>query len=299
MLSLLAEIILPLALLLGLGAWAGHRLALDRLTLARLNTCLLVPALLFERVLAARWAPGLALTLTCFVLVHAACLLLLARVLFRDPDWRGRRGVPLCAALFGNVGNFGLPVVALAFGPPGLDVLAIVLLVQNILTFSLGAALLSPAPFRLASLAAAAANPVLAAAALALALRALDLPLPAGAQTTVTLLAQGLVPLALLSLGAELGASGRLDFRPRLALAKVALLRLGLAPVLAALLAPRFGLAPEVVSILVVASALPVAVNVYLVAAAQNHEPRLAATFVFGTTLLALPTLPFWLTLYR
>jgi predicted permease len=117
----------------------------------------------------------------------------------------------------------------------------------------------------------------------------------------VDILADGLIPVALLTLGVQLSQvriSSHLG-----ALSALAIARLLLSPLLAAgLAAVGQLLLPEtlaVAPVLVVAAGLPVAVNVYILSAEYDREPELASQMVFWTTLVSALTVTAWLVLYR
>lgn len=297
MLSALFNILLPIFLLIGVGWLAGRRLALDRGTLARLNTSILVPALLFLRVRDADWPPGQALLLAVFAVAHIAILGLFAWWTLGFTPWRESRRLLTTAALFPNVGNYGLPLVALAFDPAAGGIIAMLLLVQNVLNFTLGPALLAPPGPRGAAWRAGLLNPVLLAGAAGLLVRLWPAPFPVPLEQALQLLGQGLVPVALITLGVELAVGWtRAPLGP---IVSVSLLRFLVAPLVAWGLALALGFPPGVVAVLVVVTALPVAVNVYLVAAQHDREPALASALVLITTLLSAFTVPVWIGLFR
>lgn len=105
------------------------------------------------------------------------------------------------------------------------------------------------------------------------------------------------MPVALITLGVELAVGWARA--PLGAVASVSVLRFVVAPLVAWGLALALGFPPDVVAVLVVVSVLPVAVNVYLVAAQHDREPALAGALVLITTLLSALALPVWIALFR
>jgi len=97
-----------------------------------------------------------------------------------------------------------------------------------------------------------------------------------------------LIPVALITLGAQLSRSW--SAANLLPISAVSFLRLAISPLLAAALIPCFGFSGPAASLLVVAAGMPVAVNVYILAAEYERDDALASQAVFWTTLLSAVT---------
>jgi hypothetical protein len=140
--------------------------------------------------------------------------------------------------------------------------------------------------------------PLLWSCVAALALAALGIQLPAPLRVSLDYLANGLVPLALVTLGIQLSRS-RLGGQTK-ALPLVTLFRLALSPLLAwvlvkiwsLLFAVDLGVAGQV---LVIGAGMPVAVNVFILASEYNQDSELASQAILWTTILSAVTLTAWL----
>lgn len=283
------NIIVPIFVLIGVGTAMDRLFRLDLPTLSKLNFYVFVPALVFVKVLKADLQASEMWRVVAFSLAHFAALWLLAAVALARGPLRRERTVLTLGALFSNCGNYGIPLVALAFGDRCMGALAIVLMLQNLLSFTVGVWMCERhSRGALKSLAGFWKIPVVCAVVIALAMRWLHSPLPPQLEQPLDYLADGLVPVALLTLGAQLSRSAISG--NRLALAAAVGMRLAISPLAAALLVPLFGLKPPLSSLMIVLAGVPVAVNVYILAAEYKQDEQLASQSVFWTTLLSAAT---------
>ncbi|GBF06590.1 transporter [Deinococcus aerius] len=178
------------------------------------------------------------------------------------PSWRAS---PPC-----NNGNFGLPVALFALGQPGLDQAVVIFLCSVVLTFTLGPLLYGSAGGARAGLLAVARLPVVWCIAAALLVRLLHVPVPLGLRRGIDLLGQAALPMVLLSLGIQLGQAGRLSLT---------------GPVFTAVSLRGLGLQG-----LVLASAMPTAVNAFLLAREYGADSETVASAVALSTLASLLT---------
>lgn len=289
LIGIFLSIIAPLFLLIGVGVAMDRRFRLDLPTLSKLNFYVFVPALSFVKLLDAELPASSMATIALFSVVHPLALLALAWVVCAHRSLKPQRLTLSLGTLFYNAGNYGIPLVLLAFGDSQIGAIATVLVVQNLLTFTLGIAMLQHKAQGLGrALGGTLKTPVVQAVALALILRGLNVPLPPQVHAPMKYLADGLIPVALLTLGVQLSRT-RLT-RAVLPLSVISLLRLVASPLLAALMVGPFGLTPPQSSVVIIAAGFPVAVNVYILAAEYQRDEDLASQSIFVTTLLSAVT---------
>jgi predicted permease len=222
-----------------------------------------------------RMAVGCLLVTLCMAAIGLLC----SRILHLD--WR----VLVPAFMFPNTGNMGLPISLYAFGEHGLALAVAFFLTLSIVQFTIGLALAGSASSPKLLL----RNPIVISLALALPTIFLDLQLPRWLANTASLLGGVSIPLMLLTLGVSL-ASIRLrhiSMGILLGAARI-LLAAGVAWSLGALL----GLDPLTHAVLVLQSAMPVAVFNYLFALRANRSPEQVASLVICSTLLSTLLLP-------
>jgi predicted permease len=144
--------------------------------------------------------------------------------------------------------------------------------------------------------------PVVWAVVAALALTVLKLELPRPVRDPMTYLSDGLIPVALITLGVQLSRS---RFSAQLkTVSLVSAIRLLLSPLLAVVMVAAWSaVAPgsigPVVPVMVIAAGMPVAVNVYILSVEYERDSELASRTIFATTLLSTLTLTLWLLLVK
>ena len=297
--DILITIILPIFVIIGVGYAADRALKIDLQTLSKLNFYITLPALILIKTLDAGLSPALYGTVVLFTVIQFAVLLVICRLAFRARPLKRHATVLTLGAVFYNAGNFGLPLAQLAFGSQGTGVLAIVMMVQNFLTFTWGVWLMDvqKRSWRRAALDLLKV-PVLWAVVAAVALGAWGITLPPPIYTPLSYLGDATIPLALMTLGIQLSRS-RL-FGELAPLTAAAATRLLLSPALALLMVGAWAIAVpggvgEIGPVLIVAAGLPVAVNVYILSVEYQRDATLASQMVVWTTLLSAITLTGWL----
>ncbi|MBC8139276.1 MAG: AEC family transporter [Fibrella sp.] len=298
---ILTNILLPVLILVGLGAVVQRFQPLDNRTLSRIQVYGFVPAFLLVRVYESSLSWGemgkiaLAVLLAQFALAIPLYLVMKAR---RVPP--ETLSVVLLASVVFNAGNFGIPVVERAFGKGGGAVQALVVMVANLSLWGIGYAVMAAVTgkgksaiwgyFKL---------PMVYCLGIALLLRSMHWQLPPFALYTLHTIADGLVPLSLFNLGSQLATrktSRAIRWR---AIAPTALAKLILLPAATAAITLLLGLWPWPGAVLVLAASAPSAVNTLLLAHEQNGDVELAADCVFATTLLSIVTVTLTLILIR
>ncbi len=190
--------------------------------------------------------------------------------------------------MFSNCGNMGLPLCLLAFGQEGLALAVAYFAVSAISQFTIGQAIASGQ----ASLLKLLKTPMVWAVILALILMTSKTALPLWAANTIKLAGQFTIPLMLLTLGVSLS---RLQVKTLGRSGLLACLRVGGGLVVGYLLAWAFDLDGAVRGVVILQSAMPVAVFNYLFAQLHNNRPEEVAGMVVLSTALSFITLPFLL----
>ena len=292
LLRIFVDILAPVFILVGLGVLAGKRLALDAGTLARLAYWIIGPAFIFDLLAGADLGAGLVARMLVAVALAMAGVGVVAWLVGR---LAGRsqpvRGAIVLTSIYGNVGNFGLAIVAFTFGEEALPLAGLVLLPVNVVGLMVGvvAATRQRGGWGEAARSALTAPMVLAVPP-AVAVNVLNLDLPPIVDRPVGLLAGALIPVMLVTLGVQLAGMGL----PRLS-GDVAIplgVKLVVSPLVAAGAAAIAGLSGVPAGVLVLQAAMPAAVFTALVALEHDLEPDLVTTIVLAGTLASVITLP-------
>ncbi len=197
----------------------------------------------------------------------------------------------ILTAAFGNTGNYGLPVIKLAFGDDALTYASLFFVTTTILFNTLGVVIASLGHMNLKSaLLGLLKVPTVYAVILAALLNAIDVKLPSSLMSAVEIAANGSIPVMLVLLGLELSrVQWSHSFR---ALGLSVSIRLIIAPLIGLLLAILFKFPSVAMQGTVTQASMPTAVATTVLASEYHLEPSLVTGIVFVGTLLS----PFTLT---
>lgn len=290
--TILLDIILPVFILIGIGALLHRKFSLDLYTLAKINIYFLVPGIIFVKLyetdISWRVFQQVLLFFTLFIVILYIVSFLVS-LLFRFN--KSMRIAFSNSILFYNSGNYGVPVNDLVFrhDPFALSIQIIVLTFQNILTFSYGIFVLrSLNGSKLKAALGYFKMPVLYAMLLGVGLNAFGIQLPAFIETSAGYSADAMIAIALLTLGAQIA---QLRFTEYLLSVYISvLIRLLAGPLIAFALVLSFQLEGIIAQALIISSAMPTSVNSSIIAQEYENEPEFAAQAVLFSTLLSSVT---------
>lgn len=287
--QIFVDVCLPILILIGLG-WGLDRLFdFDLKTLVKLNLYLFVPAFILVRLSTSDLAGVIGLKIVAFtvsVILSMGAISWIVCAIRRIPP--GERYAMKLSTMIYNCGNWGIPLMTLAFSELGAVVQVFVLATMNLTGFSLGIFLANAGSSdRKGWFLPILKQPSPYAILIALILRALDNPLEniIFVWTPLSYLADGLVAFALLTLGVQLAKTR--PPAPRGTLGITLFIRLIGGPLVATGLTWLFGFQGEIAAILIVGAAAPTAVNTALLAHEFKADHRFAAAAVLYSTLFA------------
>jgi hypothetical protein len=292
LLAIFVNILLPVFSLVLVGYLAGPRLNLEARTLSKLSYYILVPAFIFDVFSSAHIEPGLAARMAGYIMAVTIGGILVSVIIARLLG-AGRQMVAayILIAAFGNVGNFGLPVIQFKLGEDALLAASVYFLVASTFGFVVGvtAATWNRPGSHLRAVGAALATPGVVAVLPAFLVNGLHLPIPVFADRAIGLLAGALIPLMLLTLGVQLAGMGR----PRIDrhVLAASMVRLLVGPLLAILLAGVFALDGIERGAGIIQAAMPAAVLTSLIALEHELMPDFVTTVVLFSTLASAVTL--------
>ena len=280
----LANIVLPVFICVGLGIlWARVGTPFDTRLITSLVYNIGAPCLIiatFQKVtLSASAMAEIALaTIACYASFCVISLVLIRILRLDVPSY-------LPALIFPLTGSMGLPVSYYAFGDEGLALAIVYFTFGAIGTFTLGAAIAAGN----ISIKKMLAAPVVYAVIIAIALQLTDVRLPDWIFNTADLLGGMVIPAQLVALGVSL-----LELRKR-GIARsgfLGLFRLAMGMSIGFAIAEVFGLEGAARAIVIIQSAMPVAVSSYLFAQQYKRRPEEVAGMVVVSTAISLVTLP-------
>ena len=284
----IAEVIIPVFLIVAVGYGYGRRARPDLTTFNRVVLDVMTPVLVYTALAGKEFqlrVQGLLLGAgAALILLTGAVAWLLARV----TDTSARSLVPV--VMFTNCGNMGLPLALLAFGPAGFGAAVGLFSISNLIHFSLGARVTSAH----ASTRELLASPLMIASALGFASAATGVRPPDVIFTGMKMLGEPMLPLMLFSLGVRLTQLHRDDV-PRGLLGAFARPLVGLAVALP--LAWALHLEGMARSQLLLFAALPPAVMQFMLAERYRQEPQRVAAMILLGNALAIVFVPIGLAL--
>lgn len=290
--AIFLNILLPVFSLVLIGYLAGPRLGMEPRTLSKLAYYILVPAFIFNIFSKAEVQLELAARMALYSIVvtlgAVTVAFVMARLLGAGPQIMAAY---VLVAGFGNVGNFGLPVVEFKVGSEGMLPASIYFLTGSTFGFLIGvmAATWQRGGAHWKSAWAAFTTPGVIAVLPAFLINWLDFPVPMFIDRAVALMAGALIPIMLLTLGIQLAGMGRPRIDRHVIAASVA--RLLIAPMLAFALAGVFAITGIERSVGIMQAAMPAAVLTSLIALEHDLLPDFVTTVVLFSTVASAVTL--------
>ena len=202
------NVIIPILILLVIGGILQRKFTFNLRAFSGLITYCLMPAAVFTNIYATEIESGVLFEIIGYLIIFSLCLMMASWILskFLSMD-KGEGAILKNSVVLMNAGNYGLPVSQLIFhaNPLGLSIQIIVLVFQNMLTYTYG----------LYNLISATKNgwqiiksflqlPIIYAIILGGLLHGLQINIPDFIWVPVDQLANSLVSIALILLGAQL-----------------------------------------------------------------------------------------------
>ena len=283
MFSKITSITLPIFTLVLVGFLYGRRVKPDLGGANKLIVDIALPVLIFISLSSKLFDPLAALLFTVASIALIVLSGLIAWPLAKFSGATVQAFLP--CAMFTNVGPIGIPLIALAYGPEGMATAVVLLVISNVLHFTLGAGVMSgKVDWRMVY-----ANPLVWATVLGVVGSQFQLTLPQWVETSCTMIGSVLVPMMLMSLGVRLASSQVADAWVG-ARSGVLILIIRIAAALLALwLIPLQGLERGA---LILFACLPPAVFNYMLADKFQVEPNKVASTVIVGHLMSLAFLP-------
>lgn len=209
--------------------------------------------------------------------------------LFFRKEPSGRRRVLRFSMIFCNVGFMGIPLVEGIVGSEGVLYGSFFIAVFNIFCWTYGYVMMGGGKVRLKALL---LNPGVIGIVIGLPLYLLDVPVPALIERPIELISALNTPLAMIVVGGYIAQVKLRAFVSDLAVYKMAVLRLVVAPLL--YLALVWLLRPDETLLMstVIQAATPVAANCVLFAVQYGSDAELASKSVAVSTALSVVTIP-------
>lgn len=291
LLTTFADNLLPILLISGAGFLLGKTLDIDSRSLGRVVFYVFSPILVFSLLVHTQLNSEQILATMAFTvgvaLIVGAAALLLGRLLGFD---RPLLMALILTAAFGNTGNYGLPLVSFAFGQDALAFATLNFVTSVVMFNTFGVLIASLGHMDLKTAAMGIFKvPAVYGVLLAAALNRFHITLPTPLDRTISLAADGSIPVMIILLGLELS---RVQWSHSIrAVSLSAGLRLLGGPLVGFVLASLFGFRGAAWQANVIESGMPAAVTTTVLATEYGLDTSLVTAMVFLGTILSPITL--------
>lgn len=291
LLSTFLNVLAPVFIIVGIAYAAAKQLQLDGRTISRIAYYVLTPAFVFNLISTAKIEAVLATRMIVFItLVYAGSMLIalvVARLLRRN---RKMTAAYMMVAVFGNVGNFGLPISQFAQGREALLPATVYFLANLVFAFVVCVMLANSGRGNVThAIGRVIRTPALLALIPALLVNVTGFQMPVFINRAIELLAAAMIPMMLVALGVQFGNAGipKISFD----MLTAAGIRLVSGPLLAFALIGFFALPQLERDVGILQASMPAAVLVSIIALENNVLPEFTTATVLFTNLASIVTL--------
>ncbi|GIM30225.1 transporter [Clostridium polyendosporum] len=291
---ILTNIILPIFIQILLGYGVKKFINFSISTLAQIQFYLIIPALLFVKMYDTKLNQDIVIKVSLHSIVLFILLYVLSYVVCKLFKYKKSISSAFTNSVcLYNSGNYCLPLVQLLYNNPlALSVQILIMTVQNIVTNTVGIYSISSGNKSVKEgVLEILKVPMIYSIILALILRSLNITVWPPIWNAMDSLGDSMVPIALISLGAQLAETKCTLKIPKVYLSNF--IRLIISPLIAYGIVLILGLKGIAAEVAIISSAAPTAVNSVLLAIQYDSEPDFASQAVFLSTIISPITVSF------
>ena len=290
------NVVTPVFILVVIGYFVGPRLKIEARSLSRTAYFVFIPAFVFNIISEAKIDSELALQMLSFILVAQIAVALLGFLVGKAlRQSREITAAFVLIATFGNVGNFGLPLIVFRLGETARTYATVYFVATVFISFVICVGVASWARSGgVTAVFSVFKTPALIALIPALVFNITDVEVPIFLSRLSGLLGQAMIPVMLITLGVQMGDIPKIKINFNVFAAST--VRLIGGPVLALLIVPYFGLEGLERSTGILQAAMPAAVLASIIALEYKLLPEFVTTTVLFSTLYSVLTLTVILT---
>jgi len=291
------NVVTPVFILVVIGYFVGPRLKIDARSLSRTAYFVFIPAFVFNIISEAKIDSELALQMLSFILVAQIAVALLGFLVGKAlRQSREITAAFVLIATFGNVGNFGLPLIVFRLGETARTFATVYFVATVFISFVICVGVASWARSGgVTAVFSVFKTPALIALIPALVFNITDLEVPIFLSRLSGLLGQAMIPVMLITLGVQMGEIPKIKINFNVFAAST--VRLIGGPVLALLIVPYFGLEGLERSTGILQAAMPAAVLASIISLEYKLLPEFVTTTVLFSTIYSILTLTVILTI--
>jgi len=290
------NVVTPVFILVVIGYFVGPRLNIEARSLSRTAYFVFIPAFVFNIISEAKIDSELALQMLSFILVAQIAVALLGFMVGKAlRQSREITAAFVLIATFGNVGNFGLPLIVFRLGETARTYATVYFVATVFISFVICVGVASWARSGgVTAVFSVFKTPALIALIPALVFNITDVEVPIFLSRLSGLLGQAMIPVMLITLGVQMGEISKIKINFNVFAAST--VRLIGGPVLALLIVPYFGLEGLERSTGILQAAMPAAVLASIISLEYKLLPEFVTTTVLFSTIYSILTLTVILT---
>lgn len=291
---ILYNVMLPIAIIVLLGYFVQIRLQLDRGTLGKMMINYIMPIFIFMNLYESDIDFSLLLYIMIFLFIFAGVSFLISSIIAKISKVKENHKVLFTnSSLLYNAGNYGVPVNDLVFrsDPFAMSVQVIMMVFQNILSYSYGIIALSSADSsKLKALLGYFKMPMFYGLVFGLLLNYFSVDLIEPLTKSFGYVKDSMIGFVLFILGTQIAGIKFHKLRPSAFMA--AGLKLLIIPFFSLILLMVFNIEGVVAQAIFITTALPSSVNSSVIAQQYSNDPEYAAEIVMISTLFSAITVP-------
>jgi predicted permease len=286
--------IVPISIMIAIGAVMYRAFHLDIKTLSKLNFYVFSPAIVFVKLYESEMNLNVILQVLLFFALFFSLLFAVIEIYIRIRKMqRGMRIAMRNSVIFYNSANYALPLNQTVFGGNAytLSIQIIIMIMQNLIPNTYGIYTLNAHKSTWkATMKTILSLPVIYAIPIALLLRYFHLPVPSSIHLPLTYISNAFMATALLTLGVQLGGMKWEFHFSNVAVSNI--LRLIAGPLLGFFVVWMLGINGLTAQALVLSCAVPTSLSSVLLAIEYENEPEFSSQAVFTSTLFSMFTIP-------
>ncbi|MNI36113.1 Membrane transport protein [compost metagenome] len=289
---ILYQNILPLTIMIAIGAVMYRIFKLDIKTLSKLNFYVFSPVLVFVKLYESTLSYAVMIQVIAFFILFLAAIVLMVEVVIRIKRYQGgMKSAMRNSVIFYNSANYAIPLNQMVFVGDSftLSIQIIIMMFQSLIPNTYGVYSVNAHKSNLKDIFKTIIGmPVIYAIPLAIVLRMLHAPIPEPVNIPLQYIVNGFMVTALITLGVQLGSmKWNFDFS---SVILSNFLRLCMGPVIGFLIVWALGIEGIMAKALILSCAVPTSLSSVLLAVEYDNEPEFSAQAVFTSTILSMFT---------
>jgi predicted permease len=284
--------VIPLCIMISIGAILQKVFQMDIKTLSKLNFYLFSPVIVFKMLYESTISGSVMLQVLLFFFVSIVILAFIVEVIMRIRRYKaGMRSAMRNSVIFYNSANYAIPLNQLVFVGDAftMSIQIIIMMVQSLLPNTYGVYSVNSHKNNLkATLRTVFSMPSLYTIPLAFVMKGFAVPIPQTIYIPINYVSSAFIATALVTLGVQLGS---MKWQIRFSDVMISnFLRLIIGPAIGFLVVYLFGIHGLMAKALVLSSSVPTSLSSVLLAVEFDNEPEFASQVIFSSTIFSIFT---------